>query len=650
MPSRRDSILPDRVPASFGRAALAGAVCAVAVLVTTPGPHAQRRLSWDALDVEARLDADGVLQVTEIQSMLFTGDWNGGERVFNLRPRQRLTFDRIERLGGSAPIPLARDSSLDDVDEYAFTDRVTLRWRSRMPADPPFARTRLAYALHYQLTGILRQDGDTYTLDHDFAFPDRDGDIQRYTLRLTLDPVWRPVEPVRESYAAGPLLAGDGFVLTIPMRYTGAGTPEAIDVSRTPEIKAAVGAIVGFTALGVLWLFIRERSLGRFEPVVAGQVDRGWIERHILSQPAEVIGAAWDEHTGADEVVALIARMTSEGKLESTAGDAGSMTLRLLVDRHTLTGQEWALVNGLFFDGRTVVSTHEIKAHYRDAGFNPAALIEPEIQPKVSSLLPAGDAPRIWGWINVVFFFAGGGLLALTAFREHDPLEAVMVAAFAFVFIGVILQFPSYLFRSQIDWGIRAAVYCVLPVLLVALGAAAFLWYVVGSYRVELSPMMVGAIAALALGITQASMNGMKSRRGRAALAFRKKLAAAREYFRQELEKPIPALRDDWYPWLLAFGLGHEVDRWSTSRSSTDAADRWRHESSSSTGSSSDARGGGGWTGGGGRSGGAGASGSWAAAASGMAAGVAAPSSSSSGGGSSSSSGGSSGGGGGGGW
>ena len=48
----------------------------------------RRELHWDALDVEAHLNADGVLEVIERHTMVFTGDWNGGERVFNVRPRQ----------------------------------------------------------------------------------------------------------------------------------------------------------------------------------------------------------------------------------------------------------------------------------------------------------------------------------------------------------------------------------------------------------------------------------------------------------------------------------------------------------------------------------------------------------------------------------
>ena len=82
---------------------------------------AQRQLSWDALDVTARLDATGALDVVERQTMVFSGDWNGGERTFNLRPRQKLTFVGIERIDPSTGlrVALTEDSSLDDVEHAA---------------------------------------------------------------------------------------------------------------------------------------------------------------------------------------------------------------------------------------------------------------------------------------------------------------------------------------------------------------------------------------------------------------------------------------------------------------------------------------------------------------------------------------------------
>ena len=83
------------------------------LLVVTPGiVSAQRQLHWDALDVDARLDADGVLQVAERHTMVFTGDWNGGERVFNVRPRQKLEFLGMERVDATTGARQAMQETL----------------------------------------------------------------------------------------------------------------------------------------------------------------------------------------------------------------------------------------------------------------------------------------------------------------------------------------------------------------------------------------------------------------------------------------------------------------------------------------------------------------------------------------------------------
>jgi hypothetical protein len=65
----------------------------------------------------------------------------------------------------------------------------TLRWRSRLPSDPPFDRhVAPGISCANTLAGILLRDGDRFTLDHDFAFADRAGSIDRFELTLTLDP------------------------------------------------------------------------------------------------------------------------------------------------------------------------------------------------------------------------------------------------------------------------------------------------------------------------------------------------------------------------------------------------------------------------------------------------------------------------------
>src|SRR5262249_4525064 len=136
----------------------------------------------------------------------------------------------------------------------------------------------------------------------------------------------------------------------------------------------------------------------------------------------------------------------------------------------------------------------------------------------------------------------------------------------------------------------------------------------------------------------------LKSRESRAGIATRKRLAAARAFFIAELRQRRPSLRDEWYPWMLAFGLSRQMDDWSARGEGVSTTGTSFGTTASSSHSSST------WTGvAGGQSGGGGGGASWVAAASGLAAGVASPSSGGTGGGGGGG-GGSSGGGGGGGW
>ena len=106
----------------------------LALVLPGTGLAQEKSLHWAELAVRARLDAEGILHVEERQVMIFTGDWNGGERRFNLRLGQHLTLQKLSRIDpatGSAT-PLV-EGDLAQVDHYAWTDRSTLRWRGYVP-------------------------------------------------------------------------------------------------------------------------------------------------------------------------------------------------------------------------------------------------------------------------------------------------------------------------------------------------------------------------------------------------------------------------------------------------------------------------------------------------------------------------------------
>jgi uncharacterized membrane protein YgcG len=628
---------------------------AVLALFLPTAAFAQRELHWDALQVAAHLDGNGTLQVVETQTMVFTGDWNGGERIFNIRPRQKVTLSGIFRDNGSGWQPLTEDSDLDSVDDYAWTDARTLRWRSRLRSNPPFANTRLRYELRYDLSGVLVADGTDYTLDHDFAFPDRDGAISRFELRLTLDPAWQSAEPLRDLYAASNLRPGQSFVLTLPLHFAGTGTPGVLDLSRPPAIRMAVLTLLVIPALAVAWFFVSEQTKGRFAPLVQEDgIDAAWLRDQILKHPAELVGAAWDDRIGQPEVVAVLARMTSEGKLRSEpSGNAqhASMTLHLKVDRDKLTGYERKLVDALFWDGRTTTTTDQVKSHYKTKGFNPVEIIEKDLEAALKAEFPFGDSVRHFRIETLAIFVIGLIALAIAFWEGYGNTTAMVILAIGSLLYAGLASLFGAAFRARMDWGRGNALLCLIPGLAAAAGAAWFLWYA-GSGAIQLETTTVLAIACLALATANTSINSLKSRQHRGGLAARKKLAAARAFFDVQLRQRQPALHDEWYPWVLAFGLNKQMDDWSARAETVPSSDSSIRTSSSSTSSSSSHS----WTGfGGGRSGGGGGGASWAAAAGGLAAGVSPPSSSSSGGGSSGGGGGgggggSSGGGGGGGW
>ncbi|HSU82787.1 MAG TPA: hypothetical protein VLR69_10230, partial [Thermoanaerobaculia bacterium] len=223
-------------------------------------------------------------------------------------------------------------------------------------------------------------------------------------------------------------------------------------------------------------------------------------------------------------------------------------------------------------------------------------------------------------------------------------LAAFVAFAVTWLYIGGMIA--AFAWRKRTERLDAAALTFLLPglgIFAVCLLATFFGdWFPV---RVLARPGLFGdlALALLPLATWSSLLNNARSRETAPALHRRQLLAAARRMLQSELKRQQPRLRDEWLPYLLAFGLGQDVDRWFHAfGAAASGAGMSAMASSSSAGS-----GGGGWTGGGGAFGGAGSSASWAAAATGLAAGVSAPSSSGGGGGGG---GGSSGGGGGGGW
>ena len=194
---------------------------------------AQRELHWDSLEVTAHLNADGTLNVAETQTIVFTGDWNGGERKFNIRPRQQLSLIGVYRGGPGGWQALTEDSSLDDVDEYAWTDDAnaavaqSTTVRSAVCGDDHSLRASLRPLGHPAEGGrpiparprlrVSRSLGSDRALRASADASIRRGSRCRSCVRST--------RPVRSPPTAA-------SCSTLPLRYTALDVPAARDLTR----------------------------------------------------------------------------------------------------------------------------------------------------------------------------------------------------------------------------------------------------------------------------------------------------------------------------------------------------------------------------------------------------------------------------------
>ncbi len=617
-----------------------------------------KSLYWPSVEVDAQLDSNGLLHVTETQTFVFNGNWNGGERQFVVRAGQFLHLEGVDRIDGTRIIPLTR-GNLDAVDHYDFQkDAKTLRWRSRLPGDPEFENTEITYRLRYTLSGVLRGRNNHFNLAHDFVFPDRQGNINHFNLHFTVDPSWSGLDsPITINQDT--LESGRSVIVRGELQYHGAATPASVIVLLSPWV--VYGMLVLLVAgLGVLLLrFLDlERKAGRIGNLTfLEEIDEAWLKKNVFSLLPEVIGAAWDGKVGAAEIAAILAKLEHEKKIKTGVQPRflrkPVMTMNLLADRKSITGYHGSVINKLFFNSRVNTDTNAIKEFYKNTGLNLVAIIEKPIEERLKSLPKWNEKTKPVNWkVGLIVVSAALALLVLTGAlgSENDGALASTEAFFGICSLAVATVAARFNCRAidnlilRFTFVIAFALPLIITTIYYFLEAQVFLFQAPALFTAVVWNWAIFNLILDALRIDEEPEK----------IAFRKKLLSARIYFMKQLRFPAPHLSDDWFPYILAFGLGTNVDSWfrSYGKTTTGVASA-SHSSSSSSSFSGSSTSGSSWTGGGGSFGGAGASGSWAAAAAAVGSGVSTPGSSSSGsssGGSSSSSSSSSGGGGGGGW
>jgi len=642
------------------RLAVFGILIITCLLISTISASGDKKtLYWQDFVVVARLDNDGILHITETQTIVFDGDWNGGERMFTVRPGQSFSLQGLYRTTLDGTQVRLQQGSLSKIDKWDWHQGHTLRWRSRLASDPPFRKLPITYTIEYSLSKILLPLPDgRFSLSQDFAFTKRSGIIRHFSLELSADDGWdQGAFPVTISKEDIP--PGQTVVVTAALNHLRGGPPQVyqkpsrlarpVPLSRSPA-PLWLALSCGLMLLLILaWcslsFFLYESRNGRFlPPPDPADIDEDWMEQHIFNLLPETIGATWDKKTTGHEVAAVLARLVVEGKMSSRLEPVilpilnwhipGQFILHLslLKPRNEFSGYERKLIDGFFIDGDTT-DTKRIRAFYRKKGssFLPAEKIRAPLENRVEQLTRALKNRLEYRWLIPLAGFAIGFFIFLiNGFVHPDELPLTIGGGIA-GFMGLIVGSANgYNYRSRSDrlvWRITTLYFMVLVM------SVAFF----GLYFFGASSLLTCGLFFLFGSALYATFYNAKSRDSLEGVQLCKNLSSGRQYLKAELRKKHPAIKDEWFPYLLAFGLGPEVDKW------THAFHPGQMKSTTMPNSSSG--GSSGFTGGGGSFGGAGASGSWGTAATSLGSSSSSSSSSSGGGGGSSS-----GGGGGGGW
>ncbi|HKU44036.1 MAG TPA: DUF2207 domain-containing protein [Polyangiales bacterium] len=580
---------------------LALAIASACSLWRAPCAAQARELRWKALDVEAFLDADGALHVRERHDIVFSGDWNGGERTFDLHAGQSIELERVSRVDpASGESRALSEGDLDRVDHYAYSsDTDTLRWRSRAASDPPFAGTELVYVIEYVYHGALASSGDGVRLAHDFAFR-RPSAIGAFTLRLRLDSGWQAESPIPVRYASRDLAPTDGFVVELEL------APPSSWAMRRYALFALLVAFPLLVFGSLLWF---ESQRGRLAPLERVPEDPAWLDEHLLRFKPELVAVLWDYwgDPDRDAVAALLARMELEQKIATRVAH-GQLQLELRVARDSLEGYERALVDGFFFAGDST-STAAVQAHYRRVGFNPGRLLRPLVDQAKQRLGPL----RPW-WM------LAGPALALvllgvlrSATAPGPALARTLPLVFGGVFVSAFGAMLAAKWRSRLDYGPGRIAMFGVPALLPPLAAGILL-----AFQPGMVLQAAVGVVLIALGWCAFMVSFACGNESAAGLALRRELTAIRAELERRLTRRA-RLPDAHVPYLFAYGLASDSGDWHVAEPNRERG--W----SSSTSPAQQP-----YAGGGGAFGGAGASGAWVTAVGALSSGVSSPSSSSS--------------------
>ena len=503
------------------------------------GPDAvpqEDAIRWEALEAHATLDRDGVLRVSEQLTLAVEGSPVVASRMFRTWIPSRVTVLSMARAdpAGPGPHPLVPGSP-DATDRYAVEYGI-LRWNLRGSADPPFsAGTAVTYYLEYAVSGAVipiwgvRSFGTSSVIDPFFLHPLRRAAELWETWRLAPGG-WSKRYLLDFDFSPFPFLGGNPigrFSLDLRVdpvwRLLRAPGPARAPVAAVEDLRELLP--IEFTGAGAPAGAGRVRQALWIAPLVALPV-------FVVAFVGARIGGVWSRKRRYD---------------------------------------------------RTVVDGEWIRAHL--LGLSPTdvrRLVAEDEGTQGSPAVPRFPAePRSPGRLAIKALPAaviGAGIVLILSALEAGGFQALVVGLFFGSAIYQLAKIPLRRSASSPDLPLLPLGALLVAALLFSVAAVGFF------LTVPAEPRVIAGLAGFWAGLIWLLARAARPQWSESEIELRYGLSRARHYITAELEKPRPALADNWLPWMLALGLGDEVENWRRGRgmfaarapkSESQGGDRW---------------------------------------------------------------------------
>jgi len=446
-----------------------------------------RSLYWDKIGVEIFVERDGSFKVIEELHYIFDGAWNGGIRNINTDKLNEIEF--LELWEGDKQYQRGDIENVGAYETYNSGSDFVIKWRSRLPGDPPYAATPKTFKLVYVVKGGLNYSSDYDELYWQAIFSDRDGVVKRGEVTVHLP------EPLADNSLAFLYSQADNAhwykIDNQSFRFTAdnisAGALFEVKVDFPKGIVAKVGRSFGKQKFSFLWAFMLPLLVfaGMWRIYLRYGRDQDYPEPAQLPTappddlPPAMAGLIVDEQVDSKEITATIVDLARRGYINIVEfpgtffGWGKKYEFTLIKEPSNLLAFEMKVIKGLFGQPRVgdQTDTTEMsgKFYKHVSGINKAitdramelGFFEAEPLSVILKYVFIGLPVTILGF--VLMFFAGwdfalfmivwyGLFSGVPAFvmiksaREGNWLMALFMSVF--VIIGTSVVFGGFLFPS----------------------------------------------------------------------------------------------------------------------------------------------------------------------------------------------------------